>query len=237
MSSTKEIPWRRVAVEGVVIVGSILLAFGIDALWEALRERDEARSAVVALTSDFEAAERGLDRFRGGTERTIIAIDSVADLLRDRAGPVEVPARLLAWVVRTPTLSPPTGALDALLNSGRLTQLNAPELERALAAWPSRSSMLGSRAELALGFVTDQLLPTLGRNTDIEPIIAYRSWQQTRPGDGAPPEARVMLAATDEVRNVLYARRYHTVELIGVTWSNAMGTTTHVLDGLARQGS
>ncbi len=31
---TKQIPWRRVFVEGVVIVGSILLAFGIQAWWD-----------------------------------------------------------------------------------------------------------------------------------------------------------------------------------------------------------
>ena len=30
-----QIPWLRVFVEGVVIVGSILLAFGIDAWWDA----------------------------------------------------------------------------------------------------------------------------------------------------------------------------------------------------------
>ena len=31
---TRQIPWLRAFVEGVVIVGSILLAFGIDACWE-----------------------------------------------------------------------------------------------------------------------------------------------------------------------------------------------------------
>ena len=31
---TRQIPWLRVFVEGVVIVGTILLAFGIDAVWE-----------------------------------------------------------------------------------------------------------------------------------------------------------------------------------------------------------
>jgi len=31
-----QIPWLRVFVEGVVIVGSILLALGIDAAWEDL---------------------------------------------------------------------------------------------------------------------------------------------------------------------------------------------------------
>ncbi len=34
-----QIPWLRVFVEGVVIVGSILLAFGIDAWWEGVQEQ------------------------------------------------------------------------------------------------------------------------------------------------------------------------------------------------------
>ena len=31
---SRQIPWLRVVVEGVVIVSSILLAFGIEAAWE-----------------------------------------------------------------------------------------------------------------------------------------------------------------------------------------------------------
>ena len=37
---TSQVPWLRVFVEGVVIVGSILLAFGIDAWWERLGQRE-----------------------------------------------------------------------------------------------------------------------------------------------------------------------------------------------------
>ena len=33
------IPWLRVFIEGVVIVGSILLAFGLQAWWEGRQER------------------------------------------------------------------------------------------------------------------------------------------------------------------------------------------------------
>jgi hypothetical protein len=225
-------------VEGVVIVSSILLAFGIDAWWETLGQRDDARSAVVALTADFGASRESLDSFRRSQERTIAAIDSVSDLLRGRTGRVEVPAALLAWVVRTPSFSPPSGALDALLSSGRLALLEDPELERALAAWPARASRLAARADLALGFVTDQLLPVLSRHTDIEPVLAYRAWQQAgSQRQGEAPDATVVLNATDDVRNSLHARRYHTVELIGASWFSTMSTTTEVLDGLARQGS
>ena len=36
-----QIPWLRVFVEGMVIVGSILLAFGIQAAWDGGSARQE----------------------------------------------------------------------------------------------------------------------------------------------------------------------------------------------------
>jgi hypothetical protein len=49
-----------------VIVVSVLLAFGIDACWETLGQRNDARSAVAALAADFEEARDHLDAFRTG---------------------------------------------------------------------------------------------------------------------------------------------------------------------------
>ena len=48
--ATPQIPWARVLVEGVVIVASILLAFGIDAWWEQRQDREEERRILQALT-------------------------------------------------------------------------------------------------------------------------------------------------------------------------------------------
>ena len=42
--------------EVAAIVGSILLAFAIDAWWDAHQARAEEREAILALTGDFEAA-------------------------------------------------------------------------------------------------------------------------------------------------------------------------------------
>ena len=49
---TKQLPWLRVFVEGVVIVGSILLAFGIDAAWEGGQERTLERDYLDRLLDD-----------------------------------------------------------------------------------------------------------------------------------------------------------------------------------------
>ena len=40
MAETEEIPWKRLFVEGVAILGSILLAFAIDTWWEERREKN-----------------------------------------------------------------------------------------------------------------------------------------------------------------------------------------------------
>ena len=50
---TRQIPWLRVFVEGVVIVGSILLAFGIDAWWSQRGERQAEVEALHGLRDDF----------------------------------------------------------------------------------------------------------------------------------------------------------------------------------------
>ena len=61
-SSNRTIPWPRVLVEGVVIVGSILLAFGIDAWWDARKERDRESQLLVGLLGDFETTRSDLEQ-------------------------------------------------------------------------------------------------------------------------------------------------------------------------------
>ena len=47
--------WTRVVFEATVIVGSILLAFAIDAWWDGVQEDREERAAIGSLLEEFEA--------------------------------------------------------------------------------------------------------------------------------------------------------------------------------------
>ncbi len=51
--TTRSIPWPRILVEGVVIVGSILLAFGIDAWWDGVQERALELEYAERLRADL----------------------------------------------------------------------------------------------------------------------------------------------------------------------------------------
>ena len=62
---TRSIPWLRVFVEGVVIVGSILLAFVIDAAWDRRGEIVEEGEILTGLRAHFEEVQARLDLWVG----------------------------------------------------------------------------------------------------------------------------------------------------------------------------
>ena len=60
--TTSRIPWRRGFLEAVVIVTSILLAFGIQAWWDDLQEQEEEREILIGLEGEFVDLQERLQR-------------------------------------------------------------------------------------------------------------------------------------------------------------------------------
>lgn len=58
----ERIRWKGPVIEGIVIVGSILLAFGIDAWWDSRHEASRRAAVIEGLRSDFATAREDLDR-------------------------------------------------------------------------------------------------------------------------------------------------------------------------------
>lgn len=61
MIKIQEIQWTRLAAEAIAIVGSILLAFAIDAWWEDVKKARQQENLVVALQQDFETTKLRLE--------------------------------------------------------------------------------------------------------------------------------------------------------------------------------
>ncbi len=53
MKGNEEIPWKRISIEAAAIVGSILLAFSIDAWWEERHERIDETEQLARLHVEF----------------------------------------------------------------------------------------------------------------------------------------------------------------------------------------
>jgi hypothetical protein len=132
------IPWPRVLIEGVVIVASILLAFGIDAWWDQSQRRGEEQRLLRNLHAEFQDAR---DTLRVSIDRHREYHSDARALV---AAPPGVPTgrplgfrRVYRTFVGLNTTHLKTGALDGALASGRLDLVTDDELRSLLASWHS----------------------------------------------------------------------------------------------------
>ncbi len=139
MSQTPESRrWRKLVGEGLLIVFSILLAFGIEAGWSQRGERQAEVEALQGLSDDFvESLERltsvGSDHVevRDASVRLLAmtgpdADQTVSDLVMDT---------LVMALIAYPKVFPVTATYDALIASGRIQLLESAALRRELARW------------------------------------------------------------------------------------------------------
>ena len=110
---------RRLTLEAVVIIASILAAFAIDAWWEG-RQEDRRQGALLrAIASDVQGMRDEGVRVRASWLRALDATEKVLAAGGTRLTSADAPRvdSLLRDLVLTPTFDAPTGALDALLRS------------------------------------------------------------------------------------------------------------------------
>jgi hypothetical protein len=190
--STDRIPWARVALEGVVIVGSILLAFGIEAGWEARGERQERRAVVAALQSDFAAAREGLDGLQANNQEIEATAEAVSAALVASSATIAVPPEDVVQLIRTPTYDPPLGELRSLIQSGRVSLIRDADLRSALATWETLVADLNDESELHVAFIYEEFIPFLRETPDFPRIVDARF--------GIPPDTVADLPTSSEFK-------------------------------------
>ncbi len=137
MTETQNIQWRRLSIEAAAIVGSILLAFAIDAWWEERAIRIEEQQVLQGLGLEFHSIRDVLSRH---LSKHLQGVQALEDFLSaagnggvEEAGPIVDAALLELLVPRTSDLG--SGTLTALLGSGRIEILSNRTLRAKLAAW------------------------------------------------------------------------------------------------------
>jgi hypothetical protein len=128
----RQVPWLRVFVEGVVIVASILMAFGVQAWWDGRQERVLRTQYLTALTQELTENRDLLERTIANQSTRLDAFDqfygSTASSLREL--PEDSARSLLGHLVTTTTIS----LRESVVNSDEVELVNA-ELRRAIGAW------------------------------------------------------------------------------------------------------
>lgn len=131
----QRIPWRRVVVEGLAIVVSILLAFGIEAWWserqEGLRRHALMEDLEAEVVSNLAGLENAVARQRLRVERIEIILKELtpepSGISRDSL------IALQSDVLVNPSYDPSWGILNLLIQSGDLALLENRELRARLA--------------------------------------------------------------------------------------------------------
>ena len=233
-ASSSPVPWSaRLLAEGVVVVGSILIAFALDAWWDNRREAASLHEALqgisreLASNRDLLIREMGtLDRIRGGGGAVLDLMYAAED--RDSIEVVDSLVFLISnWA---PSLEVSLGAVDALIASGRLAEIEDPELRLGLAGLRDRFADVVEDELVGRSIHVEQQGPLLSRLMDLGQL-SRMDVEFFDGGDVArtpvPHHGRIVYPNTRELRNIIYRK---------VSWyGSARGeirALIHHIDGL-----
>jgi hypothetical protein len=137
---SKNIPWLRVVVEGAVIVGSILLAFALDAWWDNRNREDELRDQLEVVVREMQSAREALQRALNVHDLSAHLTEHLAAVLGRVAEGAEVVVSdtLVGPLLPQVTADVTTGSLDAFIAAGGLELIEDPDIRRRLVDWPTR---------------------------------------------------------------------------------------------------
>ncbi|MDH3208393.1 MAG: hypothetical protein OEO79_17460 [Gemmatimonadota bacterium] len=124
--------WRRLLVEGVVIVGSILLAFSVDAWWDRAKTLAEEREVLSALHVELSSNRQTLDRASQQIEEGRAALERFLVLSPSEVGELAADSLAITNMFRRTFYGGlAAGFVDAAIQSG----VGDTELRAALAEY------------------------------------------------------------------------------------------------------
>jgi hypothetical protein len=130
----QRIKWTHFVVEGLVIVASILLAFGIEAWWDGRKEAARRAEFVAALITDFEVTRERLSESRATGEELIARGREVLRLTPEASVlPKDSIRFLLLGFFNKIDFEPALSTYEAAVGSGDLAFLDSEDFLRAAA--------------------------------------------------------------------------------------------------------
>jgi hypothetical protein len=169
----RSIPWPRVLAEGIAIVASILLAFAIQAWWDARSERQLEQEYLSAIHVEIEGALAEVQRDLATLQETGRALD---EFFVDAPLPSHSLRRLLALASVVPNIAPPTAVLDDLVASGRLQLIRSSAVREQLMLFRQDMAKSQLNEEAHRTFVNERLLPYLSDATPLVGTLSRSPW-------------------------------------------------------------
>jgi hypothetical protein len=173
--SQQRLPLGRFTAEGVVIVLSILLAFGVDAWWDSVQESARRSDLIAGLSADFEATQEQLGPAALDGDAIVQRISEFLALRGSSQLPSLDSTQFLAHALALP---PPEVALslgnhDAAVQSGDLGLIDDVEFFSALAEFQRAHDWVEDTWDLlAYNFFQGPIKDLRDRVGSLSPVIS-----------------------------------------------------------------
>ena len=162
-----EVSSKRLLLEGLVIVASILLAFAIDAGWDSWQEQRREARIVEQFRPELELYIRLFPAAEAETQAAISATEYLLAVIHGDRAPVDDSVRLaLDQLDSSYRFAAATGTFELLAGDGNFGQVSSPELRAALAQLSSFISLVDRWELEEVEFMDRRLEPYLDEHGD-----------------------------------------------------------------------
>ncbi len=164
--------WKRHAVEIVVIVSSILLAFGIQAWWDENQERGEEQRILTALLEESRVNGEWLGRMIPYHQAQVAAVTVLLNEAADEVPRISADSvdHLLINLTQWYFPQYERGAVDAALLGGKLELIEDDGLRSLLSGWPVQLEKAALRVADEKRVYADVWTPFLRKNASMPQI-------------------------------------------------------------------
>ena len=153
---------RRAILESMVIVLSILLAFGIDAWWEEQREASDTRESIEVVRRDLVDALSQLEEFeRFSADTARASLEAARAFSGSKPVAIEDRPQVEAHFIRSAsrrTMRLPRAGYTDLLNTGNLAEIDNRVLRDSLVKFYEAADRSQDIVEKNSSLFTDQAL-------------------------------------------------------------------------------
>ncbi len=177
MTANEKIPSKRLSVEAAAIVGSILLAFAIDAWWDGQKDRELEQELLTSLIQEFEGTATEFNFRRKDHDQRLAAATQLAALSDKTIRHVDPETLKLLWhQAYSPRMSdPPEGTLTSAIATGRISLISNKLLKFRLTGWSGRLADLQHTERNLSEYMHEVFIPDISQRALLPHVSAVSS--------------------------------------------------------------
>jgi hypothetical protein len=220
----RSISWSRTLGEGAVIVGSILMAFALDAWWDGISRSRELQAQLEVVADELQSTRSGLAMVQRAHDLNVQLARKLRLQLEaaDPGTSIEVSEDDVGPLLPQVTADVTTRALEAFIASGGLEVIQNLDLRAELLAWPARIEDLLDDEIYLRNFAAADLVRWLRSNTGVANAERLSlSMVLGRFGAGSPP-------APSEVKTLSLPHRRELINLLAARESGDAGISRNI---------